>query len=83
VLVRKVNDGQISIALRQIPGGMLCNDAALRDMARLRPSTPTALLSVRGVGEKKPADVGQRFIEEIVTCCRENRLALDTYGDCA
>ena len=75
---RKVNDGQVWSAVRQIRDGMLCNDAALRDMARLRPSTPTALLSVRGVGEKKPADVGQRFIEEIVLYCRENRLALDT-----
>jgi hypothetical protein len=32
---------------------------------------------VRGVGEKKLADRGQRFLEEIVTYCRENRLQLD------
>ena len=75
---RKVNDRQIWSAVGQIRDGMLSNDTALRDMARLRPSAPTALLSVRDVGEKKLADIGQRFIEEIVTYCRENRLALDT-----
>jgi ATP-dependent DNA helicase RecQ len=66
------------IAQRNVPDFVLFSDASLRDMSRLRPSTPSALLSVRGVGEKKVADLGQRFIEEIVTYCRENRLALDT-----
>ena len=62
---------------RGVPAYVLFNDATLRDMARLRPSTPSALLGVRGVGEKKVADLGQRFIEEIVTYCRENRLQLN------
>jgi len=62
---------------RGVPAYVLFNDATLRDMARLRPSTPTALLSVRGVGERKLADLGERFIEEIVTYCRDNRLQLD------
>jgi ATP-dependent DNA helicase RecQ len=62
---------------RGVPAYVLFNDATLRDMARLRPSTLSALLGVRGVGEKKLADFGQRFIEEIVTYCRENRLELD------
>ncbi len=62
---------------RGVPAYVLFNDATLRDMARLRPSRPSALLAVRGVGEKKLADFGQRFIEEIVTYCRENRLELD------
>ena len=62
---------------RGVPAYVLFNDATLRDMARLRPSTPSALLGVRGVGEKKLADLGQRFIDEIMTYCRENRLPLD------
>jgi ATP-dependent DNA helicase RecQ len=62
---------------RGVPAYVLFNDATLRDMARLRPSSPSALLGVRGVGEKKVADLGQRFLEEIVTYCRENRLQLD------
>jgi ATP-dependent DNA helicase RecQ len=62
---------------RGVPAYVLFNDATLRDMARLRPSTPGALLGIRGVGERKLADLGQRFLEEIVTYCRENRLVLD------
>ena len=71
VLRRKLADQ------RGVPAYVLFNDATLRDMARLRPSTPSALLDIRGVGEKKLADFGQRFIEEIVTYCQENRLQLD------
>jgi ATP-dependent DNA helicase RecQ len=71
VLRRKLADQ------RGVPAYVLFNDATLRDMARLRPSTPSALLGVRGVGERKLADLGQRFLEEIVTYCRENRLQLD------
>ncbi len=62
---------------RNVPAYVLFSDATLRDMARVRPSSPNALLSVRGVGEKKLADIGQRFLDEIVNYCRENRLELD------
>jgi ATP-dependent DNA helicase RecQ len=62
---------------RSVPAYVLFSDATLRDMARLRPGSPAALLRVRGVGERKVADLGQRFLEEIVTYCRENRLPLD------
>jgi ATP-dependent DNA helicase RecQ len=62
---------------RGVPAYVVFNDATLRDMARLRPSSPSALLGVRGVGEKKVADLGERFIEEIVSYCRDNRLQLD------
>jgi hypothetical protein len=33
---------------------------------------------VRGVGERKVADLGKRFIEAIASYCRDNRLPLDT-----
>jgi superfamily II DNA helicase RecQ len=46
-------------------------------MARARPGSPDALLTVRGVGERKLADLGQRFLEAIVSYCRANRLPLD------
>jgi ATP-dependent DNA helicase RecQ len=62
---------------RNVPAYVLFSDATLRDMARVRPSSPNALLSVRGVGEKKLADIGRRFLDEIVNYCRENRLELD------
>ncbi len=62
---------------RRVPAYVLFNDATLREMARTRPGTANALLGIRGVGEKKMADLGQRFLDEIVNYCRENRLPLD------
>jgi ATP-dependent DNA helicase RecQ len=62
---------------RNVPAYVLFSDATLRDMARVRPGSPTALLSIRGVGERKLADVGQRFLELVATYCRANDLPLD------
>ncbi|MGH7796565.1 MAG: DNA helicase RecQ [Candidatus Binatia bacterium] len=62
---------------RRVPAYVLFSDATLRDMARLRPSSPGAFLSIRGVGERKLADLGQRFLETIASYCRVNRLPLD------
>lgn len=61
---------------RGVPAYVLFNDATLRDMARLRPGSPEALLRVHGVGEKKLSDIGQRFLEVIAGYCRDNRLPL-------
>jgi len=62
---------------RGVPAYVLFSDATLRDMARLRPRSPAALLSVRGVGERKLSDFGQRFLERIAIYCRENELPRD------
>lgn len=62
---------------RNVPAYALINDATRRDLARLRPGSPDALRSVRGVGERKLADLGERFLEEIRSYCRANRLPLD------
>jgi len=62
---------------RNVPAYVLFSDATLRDMACLRPSSPSALLGVRGVGERKLADLGERFIDEIKNYCHVNRLPLD------
>jgi ATP-dependent DNA helicase RecQ len=62
---------------RGVPAYVLFNDATLRDMARVRPGSPSALLAIRGVGERKLTDLGQRFLEAISNYCRENRLSLD------
>jgi ATP-dependent DNA helicase RecQ len=62
---------------RRVPAYVLFSDATLRDMARLRPGSADALLSIRGVGERKLADLGERFLETISSYCRENRLPLD------
>jgi ATP-dependent DNA helicase RecQ len=62
---------------RGVPPYLLFNDTTLRDMARVRPGSPDALLSIRGVGERKLADLGDRFLQAISEYCRENRLPLD------
>ena len=64
-------------AERGVPAYVLFNDATLREMARIRPGSPNALLDIRGVGERKLADLGERFLEAISTYCRHNRLPLD------
>jgi len=62
---------------RGVPAYVLFSDATLRDMARVRPGSPDSLLNIRGVGERKVADLGQRFLEAISNYCRDNRLPLD------
>jgi ATP-dependent DNA helicase RecQ len=62
---------------RNVPAYVLFSDNTLRDMARLRPGSPGALLGVRGVGERKLADLGDRFLEEVKNYCHANRLPLD------
>jgi ATP-dependent DNA helicase RecQ len=63
---------------RGVPAYVLFSDAALRDMARFRPASPGEFLNLRGVGERKLADLGQRFLEHIAFYCRANGLPLDT-----
>jgi ATP-dependent DNA helicase RecQ len=62
---------------RGVPAYVLFSDATLRDMARVRPGSPTALLSVRGVGERKLADLSQPFLAVTATYCRSKGLPLD------
>jgi hypothetical protein len=46
-------------------GFVVFGDATLRDLARLRPSTKEALRGVKGVGDQKLADLGERFLDAI------------------
>jgi len=62
---------------RDVPAYVLFSDATLRDMARVRPGSAPALLGIRGVGERKLADLGPRFLELIATYCRAKDLPLD------
>jgi ATP-dependent DNA helicase RecQ len=61
---------------RGVPAYVLFSDATLRDMARLRPGSAAAFLGVRGVGERKLADLGQRFLDHIASYCRAHGLPL-------
>ena len=50
---------------RGVPPYLIFNDRTLAAMARARPKTEAELLEVKGVGEKKAADLGPAFLEAI------------------
>jgi ATP-dependent DNA helicase RecQ len=62
---------------RGVPAYVVFSDATLRDMARLRPGSPDAMLRVRGVGARKLADLGPRFLEHIAAYCKQHGLTPD------
>jgi ATP-dependent DNA helicase RecQ len=53
---------------RGVPPYVIFHDATLRDMARQRPQSMSALLAVKGVGVRKADDLGGQFLAAI----REN-----------
>jgi ATP-dependent DNA helicase RecQ len=52
-------------AERDVPPYVVFSDAVLRAMARDLPRTPAQLRAISGVGEKKLADFGARFLTAI------------------
>lgn len=48
-----------------IPPYVICQDAALADMAAARPATPEALLDIKGMGEKRVKKYGRLFLDAI------------------
>jgi ATP-dependent DNA helicase RecQ len=60
---------------RKVPPFVIFADSVLRDLARYRPDTISSFRDVKGIGEHKAADLGQRFVDVIGSYCRENGLA--------
>jgi ATP-dependent DNA helicase RecQ len=52
---------------RGVPPYVIFHDATLREMARLRPTSLSALLEVKGVGARKAEDLGDVFLAAIRT----------------
>jgi ATP-dependent DNA helicase RecQ len=50
-------------AERGVPAYVILHDAALRELASIRPTSMEELRHIRGMGEKKLADFGARLIE--------------------
>jgi len=50
---------------RGVPPYVIFHDATLREMARLRPTSVGALLTVKGVGARKADDLGEIFVAAI------------------
>ena len=60
-----------------VPAYIVFGDAALRDMARRRPSTSVKLLEVKGVGEKKSLQYGEVVLAAMKDYCQANSLEMD------
>lgn len=60
-----------------VPAYVVFGDAALRDMARLRPSTLAHFRNVKGVGEKKLTDYGEAFLGAINSYCEQHQVTRD------
>ncbi|MHC4310498.1 MAG: HRDC domain-containing protein, partial [Planctomycetota bacterium] len=52
-----------------VPAYVVFGDAALRDMARLKPSSIEGFLKVSGVGETKSQQYGEVFLSAIREYC--------------
>jgi ATP-dependent DNA helicase RecQ len=67
-----------SIARKKgVPAYVVFGDAALRDMARKRPSNYMNLLDVKGIGEKKRRQYGELVLATMKDYCRVNSLDMD------
>ncbi len=64
---------------KRVPAFVVFGDAALRDMARKRPTTPDRFLEVRGVGQAKARQYGRTMLETITNYCRDYDLDTDEY----
>jgi len=62
---------------KRIPAYIVFGDAALRDMARKRPSTIQGFLQVKGVGEKKLQQYGEVMLKAIKDYCQAASLQMD------
>jgi ATP-dependent DNA helicase RecQ len=64
-------------AERGVPSYVIFSDVTLRDLARARPGSSATLLDIRGIGDKKLADLGERVLVHIRTYCQDHALVLD------
>ncbi len=53
------------------------SDVTLRELAAARPSSAEAFRGIRGVGDRKAADYGHRFVAAIVDYCSRGGLNMD------
>ena len=60
-----------------MPAYIVFGDAALRDMARRKPSTLYGFLEVKGVGEKKCQQYGEVVLAAIEDYCLANSIGMD------
>jgi ATP-dependent DNA helicase RecQ len=64
-------------AERQVPPYVIFSDATLRELARIRPTTPERMRLVYGVGEAKLRDFAPQFLQVIAEQGKSRGLAMD------
>jgi len=69
-------------AKRGVPAYVVFGDAALRDMARRKPTTQVGFLQIKGVGETKSKQFAQTVLPAIKDYCAANSLETDTDQPC-
>lgn len=62
---------------RNVPPYVILGDASLEELARVRPSTPAALQTIKGIGDKKAADLGPSLLAAVREACSELDLPHD------
>jgi len=62
---------------KNVPAYIVFTDAALRDMARRRPSSLEGFREVSGVGEAKARQYGDAFVAAIVEACESRSLEMN------
>lgn len=62
---------------RHVPAYVVFGDATLREMARVRPGSLESFICIRGIGQRKLEELGERFVAHIITYCREHKLQTD------
>lgn len=59
------------------PPYVVFSDNTLRELARVRPSTPEQMRQIYGVGDAKLRDFGQTFLQTLRDYCRKHNLTMD------
>lgn len=73
-LFEKLRQLRLEIAREEeIPAYLIFNDAALKEMEKLRPMTDEEFMQINGVGRQKMQDYGYRFIKEIISFSKAKR----------
>ena len=66
VLFEKLRQLRLNISkARSVPPYAVCHDSSLADMCKLLPTNPEELRFVKGMGERKIASFGSRFLKTI------------------
>jgi ATP-dependent DNA helicase RecQ len=62
---------------RRVPPYVIFNDATLRELARVRPTTLDKMRLVYGIGDTKLRDFGAHFLKLLDSECRQRQLSRD------